>query len=100
MIQNFLVYVNGHSYDLLMNSSYYGDRPEFYRQHEKQLWTLFQIVKNNNEVTITNEAKQIIQKIQNIEQLKSWIAKTYPDFLNQIEQKIYTKFPHPNDILE
>jgi predicted nucleic acid-binding OB-fold protein len=66
----------------------------------KTTLTLFQIVKNNNEVTITNEAKQIIQKIQNIEQLKSWIAKTYPDFLNQIEQKIYTKFPHPNDILE
>jgi len=99
-MESFRIYVNGHIYDYLMNSSYYGDRPEFYREHERKLWTLFQIVKNNNEVVITNEAKQIIQKIQNIEQLKHWITKTYPDFLNQIEQKVYTKFPHPNDRLE
>ncbi len=100
MIENFKVYVNGYSYDYLMNTSYYSDRSEFYRQHERTLWTLFQIVKNNNEVVITNEAKQIIQKIQNIEELKSWIAKTYPDFLNQIEQKNYSRFPHPEDKLE
>ena len=100
MEPEFYVFVNGHSYDYLADSSYYWDRPEFYREHEKKLWTLFQIVKNNNEIKITNKVKQIIRKIENVEQLKVWIAKTYPEFLDQIENKIYTKYPHPNDQIE
>lgn len=68
MIQYFYVFINGYSYDYWADSSYYADRPEPYRDHEKKLWTLFQIVKNDNVITITNKAKQIIKKIENVKQ--------------------------------
>ena len=100
MISDFYVFLNCYSYGYSADSSYYGVRDEPCREHEKKLWTLFQIVKNDNVITITNQAKQVIKKIENVEQLKDWIAKTYPGFVNQLENKIYTKYPHPTDSIE
>ncbi|MFN7259159.1 MAG: hypothetical protein ACK5TU_04590 [Cyclobacteriaceae bacterium] len=99
MTRNLKIYVNGLFYDHLSNSSIYGDRVEFYRTHEKSLWTINQLAKLKHEITITDEANQIEVIIKDIDDLKNWVRKDYPDFVHQLDDLHYTKYPHPNDFL-
>lgn len=96
----FYIYINKYSFEYLADRSYYGDRPELYRQQEKKLWTLNQLIKGGNIITVTNNAKQILYKISDSVEFKSWIEKEYPDFIEQLDEKIYTKYPHPTDRIE
>ena len=96
----FYIYINKYSFDYLPDRSYYGDRPEPYREQEKKIWTLNQLIKAGNIITVTNKAKQILYKINNSDEFKSWIEKEFPGFIEQVEEKIYTKYPHPTDKIE
>jgi hypothetical protein len=94
------IYINGHFFDSLSNTGHYSDRPEFYREHEKSLWTIYQLSKLEDiEIVFTNRDREIIFRTNNSIDLESWIKHQYPNFVEQIKKPIYTKYPHPNDKL-
>lgn len=99
MTKDLKIYVNGLYYDSLANSSHYGDRVEFYRTHEKSLWTINQLTKLGHEITLTDRADQIEITFKNQNDLKVWIKKTYPDFIDQLEKPHYSQYGHPKDYL-
>jgi hypothetical protein len=100
MTKDYSVYVNGIYFDTLWNSAVYNDRPEPNRRHEKSLWTIFQLMKvGTHEIVIVDPNKQTELKTRNIEELLLWFKLKYPEFIDQLSKSIYTKHPHPSDML-
>lgn len=97
---DYYVYVNNYWFDNLEDSNHYNERPEPYRGHEKKLWTLFQIIKSGNSITITNKEKQEVCILKGEVEYKKWILEKYPKFLYQLDKEIYTKYLHPDDTLK
>ncbi len=97
---DFYVYVNNYWFEVLEDSNNFNDRPEAYREQEKKLWTLFQIIKSENTITITNKEKKEICLIKNVLDYNKWINNKYPQFLSQLDKEIYTKYIHPSDLLK
>ena len=94
------VYINGIFFEHLANSRHFGDRVEFYREHERKLWTINQILLNgNNNLVITDRAKQPEFETSNSEDFKKWVRTNYPDFVEQLNELEFTKYAHPNDHL-
>lgn len=100
MTKAFYIYVNRLQYDYLSSSSAFGDRVESYRELEKSLWTLAQLIKVGHEVTITDEAKQVEVIFKNSAHFTTWIKEVYPDFKDQLDKAQYSKYPNPRDLLE
>lgn len=97
----FTFYINNLYFNSVYDSGHFGDRPEFYRTHEKSLWTVYQLLKSGiNNLVITNKAGLIEKRIYASEDFKTWVNLMYPEFSNQLDELLYTKYPHPNDILE
>jgi hypothetical protein len=100
MMIDYFIYVNGLFYTHLVAASVYGDRPESYRAHEKQLWTLLQIIKaGENELTAVHQPTQTQEKISTVAAFEQWIQKEYPSFAAQIAANELMRFPHPSDKL-
>jgi len=100
MTPAYLLYLNGHYFDTLGASDAFGDRPEPYRHHERALWTIYQLLQlAQHEVVIADHAKQPTFRTRKAQEWKHWVAETYPDFTNQLDQPVYTRFPHPADAL-
>ncbi|HEX8659382.1 MAG TPA: hypothetical protein VF690_17720 [Hymenobacter sp.] len=100
MTPEYTLYLNGYYFDTLATPQVFGDRPEPYRSHEKSLWTIYQLLKlGEHELTITDQAKQPRFRTKNAQEFKRWITAAYPLFADQLDQPIYTQFPHPNDAL-
>lgn len=94
------IYVNNYFFQTLYSESHYSDRPEFYRTHEKLLWTIYQLCQlGTHQISIVNGAKSIVLQTSDAPILKQWVAKNYPGFAQQLEEKIYTQNPHPQDRL-
>jgi hypothetical protein len=93
------VYINGLFFVGLGDSHVYGDRPETYREHERSLWTLFQVMKNHaHTLHILNEAKEEVACLRSHEAFRDWVASVYPACAAQLDQPLYTKYPHPEDM--
>ncbi len=100
MTPEYTLYLNGQYFNALATSDSFGDRPEPYRNHEKSLWTIYQLLKlGEHEVVITDQAKHPAFSTRNAQELKQWITETYPAFAAQLDQPVYTRFPHPADAL-
>jgi len=94
------IYVNNYFFQTLYSESHYSDRPEFYRTHEKSLWTIYQFcLLGTHQISILDGVNSIVLQTNDALILKQWVAKNYPAFADQLEEKIYTKQPHPLDIL-
>jgi hypothetical protein len=100
MAKDLNIYVNRLHYDYLANSGHYSDRGEFYRTHEKSLWTIKQLIKLGHEITLTDKAGQHEITFTSQQELTRWIQKTYPEFVDQLEKPLYSKYGHPNDYLK
>ncbi len=100
MIAEYLVYLNGNYFNTLADSEAFGDRPEPYRRQERALWTIYQLLKlGEHELVITDKAKQPVFRTRSAPALKQWIAETYVAFAAQLDQPVYTRFPHRADAL-
>ena len=99
MTKDYNVYINGVYFVTLWNATIYGDRPETHRTHEKSLWTIFQLMKLGHEIVITDQAKQLELKPGNIKELTMWFKLKYPESIDQLDKPVFTKHPHPNDLL-
>jgi hypothetical protein len=53
-----------------------------------------------HEIVIVDPNKQTELKTRNIEELVSWLRLKYPEFIDQLHKPIYTKHPHPSDLLK
>ncbi|MBL7841095.1 MAG: hypothetical protein JNJ75_13210 [Cyclobacteriaceae bacterium] len=100
MTKDYRVYVNGVYFDTLWNSTILGDRPESNKAHEKSLWTIFQLKKLNHEIVITDKEDHVELKATKLNELMSWFKLKYPEFIDQLDKSIFTKHPHPNDLLK
>ena len=95
MVPAYTVYVNGYYFDTLRSSEEFGDRPEPYRLHERALWTSYQLLKlGAHEIIITDKAKQIIFRTRRAAELKNWFQQLYPGMTSQLDQPVWTRFPH------
>ncbi|MBO2010346.1 hypothetical protein [Hymenobacter negativus] len=100
MTAGYTVYLNGYYFSSLASADVFGDRPEPYRQQEKSLWTIYQLLQlGAHEVTITDTAKQPVLRTRTAADFSAWLQQTYPDFAAQLDQPVYTKFPHSQDYL-
>ncbi len=96
----YIVYLNNLFYCHLQDSDAYGDRPEPYRMHERELWTLYQIMySGKHKLVVTDAQKHVACEIGSQSELRKWIEEVYPDFVGQLDQPHPTRYPHPNDWL-
>jgi hypothetical protein len=98
MTAEYTVFLNGNYFDFLASLLVFEARPEPYRRHEKTLWTVYQLVRlGEHEVIITDTNKQSAISTKSADELKAWVELVYPDFTDQLDRPVYTKFPHPAD---
>jgi hypothetical protein len=97
--KDYEVFVNGLYLLRLHNSDHYGDRPEPYREHERSLWILFNLVKNGHEIAMLDASNHVVATAHNADELLAWFGTQYPQFIPQLDQDWYTRRPHPNDLL-
>lgn len=97
---DFKVYLNGLYFLHLDNSDTYGDRPEPYRQHERNLWLLYNLIKNGHIITITDMSGMALHRLSSESELLSCFQTYYNNFIPQLDKPFYTNRPHPNDILK
>ena len=91
-------YLNHHYFNTLAIAEAFGNRSEPHRQHERSLWTIYQLLKfGEHELVITDPARQPVCSTRAASALKQWIAATYPDFAAQLDQPVYIWHPHPQD---
>jgi hypothetical protein len=100
MTPEYMVYLNGYYFDSLASSDIFGDRPEPYRQHERSLWTIYQLLRlGEHEVTIIAAANQPVLQTNIADDFQVWLQQVYPEFSKHVQLPIYTRFPHPDDQL-
>ena len=100
MTPAYKLYLNGHFFGHLADSNAFGDRPEPYRQQEKAMWTVYQLLQlGQHEIVVITEAKEIVVQTRNASALKSWFELVYPGLTSQLDQLVYTRYPHPQDSL-
>ena len=100
MERDYTIYLNGCFFDILWDEYHYNDRPEPHREHEKSLWTIYQLAKLGHEIVIIDRDKQVVLKADTKRQLMSWLKLRYPKFIKQLDEPVYTSHPHPSDLLK
>lgn len=100
MTPEYAVFVNNLWFDRLNSSEHYQDRPEFFRQHEKALWTIFQLLRaGGHRVSITTPARQLVAEFTGAPAFAAWVAGQYPGLAAQLSEPRYSRFAHPQDAL-
>lgn len=100
MAPAYSVFVNGLWFDHLNSADHYQDRPEFFRQHEKSLWTIFQLLRaGGHQINITNPTRQVVAEFTEAAAFAAWVGQQYPGLAAQLARPAYTAFPHPQDAL-
>ncbi|MBP9068387.1 MAG: hypothetical protein KBG47_02695 [Bacteroidia bacterium] len=100
MPQPFFVYINNVQFGYLADNERYSDRQEFYKEHEKTLWTIYQLLKlDKHSVTITNIAKITLFNFTNAADFRNWVKENYPAFEKQLDNLSYTAFPIHEDLI-
>lgn len=98
MALQFTVYLNGYWFDSLSDAATYGDRPEPYRLHERSLWVLYQLLTTGRHQAVIRDAQGAeVARLADGPAVQQWVQATYPAFVTQLREPVFTRFPHPLD---